>query len=134
MVPFVGGAVRWWCCFFLNQTLKYYGYDEVRYFATCQVVDSATSNIRAAIFIGIPHIYYNNLTLNLEVKKMIKEDKSLNQKIELIHELIVSIKRSLKNSALLRQFTHLHATIENKTRWTSIYSMINKAIRTFDVG
>ena len=97
MVPFGGGTVRWWCRFFLNQTLKYYGYDKARDFATCQVADSASNNIRAAIFIGVLHLDYNNHILNLEVKKMIKEDKPLNQMIESIHELMVSIKRSLKN-------------------------------------
>ena len=34
---------------FLNQILKYYGYDEARDFATCQVADSASSNIRTAM-------------------------------------------------------------------------------------
>ena len=118
---------------FLNQTLKDYGYDEAKNFATCQVADSASSNIRAAMLMGIPHLDCNNHTLNLEVKKMIKEDKPLNKMIESIHELMISIKRSLKKSALLRQFTHLHPTIENKTRWTSIYSMMNKSMRIFDV-
>ena len=54
---------------FLNQTLKDYGYDEAKNFATCQVADSASSNIRAAMLMGIPHLDCNNHTLNLEVKK-----------------------------------------------------------------
>lgn len=53
--------------------------------------------------------------------------------IESIYELMVSIKRSLKNSALVRKFTHLTATIENKVRLASIYIMMNRSIRIFYV-
>ena len=69
MVVFDGGAVRWWSRFFFNQILKYYGYDKARDKATCQVADIASNNIRAAIFIAILHLDYNNHILNLEVKK-----------------------------------------------------------------
>ena len=101
---------------FLNETFKYYNFDGVAEFATCQVCDSVSSNIRAASLLLIPHLDCNNHTLNLEVKKMIEVDKPLSHIIESIHDLMVLIKRSLKNTAVLRKLTHIPAIIENKTR------------------
>ena len=109
---------------FLNCTLKYYRYDSVTEFATCQVADSVKSNIKAARIMNIPHLDCNNHTLNLQVRLMIKEDKPLAKMIENMHEVMVSIKGSLKNSALRRKVTQLRPVIENVTRWTYVFSMM----------
>ena len=117
---------------FLNCTLKYYRYDSVTEFATCQVADSVKSNIKAARIMNIPHLDCNNHTLNLQVRLMIKEDKPLAKMIANMHEVMVSIKGSLKNSALLRKVTQLRPVIENVTRWTSVFSMMTRTLRIFD--
>ena len=81
----------------------------------------------------IPHLDSNNHALNLEVKTMIKEDKYLSKMICAMHQLMVSIKRSLKNSAFLQTVMHLQAKIENITRWTSVCAMMTRTRRIFDV-
>lgn len=58
---------------FLNETLKYYGYDGVGDCTTYQVADSVSSNIRVALLMGIPCLDCNNYTIHLEVKKMLKK-------------------------------------------------------------
>ena len=65
---------------------------------------------------SIPYLDCNNHNLNLEVKQMIEADKSLKETITSIHELMVSIKRSHKNTVLLRKLAPLTATIDDKTR------------------
>ena len=101
---------------FLHSTFKYYGYDKVTDFATCQVADSISSNIKTAKLLGIPHLDCSNHTLNLEVKNMMKSDIGLSKMCDQIHDLMVSIKGSLKKCALLRAVTHLHTKIKNVTR------------------
>lgn len=107
-----------------------FSHDELKSFLICQTADSASVNTRTAKLLGIPHINCANHLLDHQVEDLIDRTMHVEhgpgQICSKIHETMAKIKGSNKNSSALRKFTHLKPSLENKTKWTGRFTMVNK--------
>jgi hypothetical protein len=97
----------------------------------CLIGDNASVNVKTAELCKKPHIGCKNHKLNLEVNAMFKEDNELQELLEKLQKLMVSLK-TLKNSAVLDAYTHLRPTLYVKTRWTGKFNVCQKFLRLRD--
>lgn len=108
---------------FIEDTMGWYGLDNLKEFVVCQCADQCAVNLLLARLLKIPHVCCNNHLLQNETKKMVEEASSLKQYLDDLSELMKSMK-TLKNRAVLRAKTNLAPKLWGKTRWTSIGNMI----------
>ena len=95
----------------------------------CQTADNVSTNKKVAKLLGIPHIPCSNHLLNSETQYMISNAPVLANVLDSIHETMVGVKGSIKNTAVLRSLTNLRPEIGNATRWTGWGRMLRKYIR-----
>eukprot|EP00171_Calliarthron_tuberculosum_P003774 IDg3774t1 len=99
----------------LKEIFAFYDQD-VYNWVLCSIADNAPVNKRLASLLGVPHVGCMSHKLNLEVKKMVKNDKDLATTVESIHETMSNCRRRLTNRAMLRNLTELSPLIPNETR------------------
>lgn len=75
---------------------------------------------------NIKHVGLNNQKLHLELNNMAKEQKRLNKLLSTVHNTMRDAMQKLKNSAILRNITHLISALENVTRRSSKYVMLSR--------
>ena len=89
-------------------------------------------NLKAARLLGLPHIPCNNHLLNNEINLWIKNSQHIKSTLDKVKDYMTKVKKSLKNSAVLRSITRLHPEVGNATRWTSWGSMMMKFMKIRD--
>ena len=89
-------------------------------------------NLKAARLLGLPHIPCNNHLLNNEINLWIKNSQLIKSTLDKVKDYMAKVKKSLKNSAVLRSITRLHPEVGNATRWTSWGSMMMKFMKIRD--
>ena len=57
---------------------------------------------------------------------MVKNDISLSETVDSIHNTMVDCKSKLKNRAVLRSLTDLAPISQNATRWSGKYNMVTR--------
>ena len=62
----------------IRNVFRYYGLN-VEDWAVCQTADNCSVNRKVAELLGIPHVSCKNHMLNLEVNKMVKQTRDLEQ-------------------------------------------------------
>lgn len=120
---------------FFSETLSYYGVQQIADFAVAQVADNCAVDLAIARNIGIPHINCTSHLLASEVNLMITEDATasgLTNTIESVAVTMKAAKKSIKNRAILRNLTSLSPQLDNKTRWSSKATMLEKFVRIRD--
>ena len=88
--------------------------------------------LKAARLLGLPHIPCNNHLLNNEINLWIKTSQPIKSTLDKVKDYMSKVKKSLKNSAVLRSITRLHPEVGNATRWTSWGSMMMKFMKIRD--
>lgn len=115
----------------LKEIFAFYDQD-VYNWVLCSIADNAPVNKRLASLLGVPHVGCMSHKLNLEVKKMVKNDKDLATTVESIHETMSNCRRRLTNRAMIRNLTELSPLIPNETRWSGMYQMLKRFVRIHD--
>ena len=77
---------------------------------------------------SIPLIECASHKFNLAVELWIESQKDLADALKALRELMVQL-RTVKNSARLRELTHLGAILPNETRWTGKFEMVKRFLR-----
>ena len=108
-----------------------YGVD-VHKWALCQLADNANVNKSIARLLRIPHVGCCNHKMNLELSLMVKEDKILSDTIESVHKTMIQWKRSIIESAMLRNLANLSPVLGNPKRWSGKYLMLDRYLRIRD--
>lgn len=114
-------------CEHLKKIIRYYGV-EFDDWCACLIGDNAAVNIKTSRLCGVPHIGCKNHKLNLEINRMINLDRKLEDSLEKLQRLMVSLK-TMKNSAALDAYTHLRPSLYVKTRWSGKYHVCRKFLK-----
>ena len=115
----------------IRNVFRYYGLD-VSDWAVCQTADNCSVNLKVAELLGIPHVSCKNHMLNLEVNKMVRQTRDLEQTLNSIHDTMGQCKKRLKNAALLRNLVNLVPVLHNKTRWSGKLYMMERFLKIRD--
>ena len=115
----------------IRNVFRYYGLN-VEDWAVCQTADNCSVNRKVAELLGIPHVSCKNHMLNLEVNKMVKQTRDLEQTLNTIHDTMAQCKKKLKNAALLRNLVNLVPVLHNKTRWSGKLYMMERFLKIRD--
>ncbi|EQC28160.1 hypothetical protein SDRG_11436 [Saprolegnia diclina VS20] len=86
------------------------------------VGDNCATNKAVADHLHIPLVGCASHRLNLAVQAYLQQHEHL---IQTIHVLMVRLKTN-KNRGYLRQHTHLAPKVQNATRWTSTFTMLER--------
>jgi hypothetical protein len=111
----------------INSILPYYEVDEGTW-NKAVIADNAQVNIKLCDLLGKPHIGCRNHLLALDVKDAIASSALIDK----VTDAMLSIKGSLKNTALLRKFSRLKAKIACKPRWSSTVQMLDRFLKLFE--
>lgn len=111
---------------FLVESLSVYGRSLGD--VVCLVGDNCSVNQRLSNLCGIPLIGCYSHKFNLAVEHWIKLQPGLDDALETMRKLMKQL-RTLKNSARLRNLTHLGALLPNETRWTGNFDMVQRYFR-----
>lgn len=111
---------------FIEATLALYGKDIscISYISA----DNCETNRSICRKTAIPLLGCYSHKLNLAVKKFLENYSTV---IDCVHKLMVEL-RTLKNAAQLRHLGALAPTLDNDTRWSSIYEMLKRYFRLYD--
>ena len=119
-------------CRFIRETFKFYGAVDFDSWCVAQICDNASVNRSIALKLGIKHIGCKSHQLALDVKEMLKTDTRSAELLEQVHQTMVSIKTKNSNAALLRNVTDLKPVLDNKTRWSGKYSMVDRYCQIYE--
>ena len=108
-----------------DEVLSLYG-QKLNQWCTCLIADNTNLNCKIARLCGVPHIWCNSYKLNLEVNSMMNRHADLKSTISCIHDLMRAAKSGLKNAALLRNLTELRPVLNNETRWSGKFLMLQR--------
>ena len=92
--------------------------------SVCIVADNATISNQIATLISKPQVSCMPYRLNLEISMIMQNSPKVNKTIQQIHELIRYVKHHLKESAKLRNLTHLKPVQQNSTRWLGKHAVL----------
>ena len=96
------------------------------------IADNAQVNIKLSKLLKVPHISCQNHLLALDLKDSVAADQELNSLMDSVCDGMISIKNSLKNTALLCKFTDLKVKTSCKTRWSSKFEMMQRFGKLYD--
>jgi hypothetical protein len=113
-----------------KKILRGYGVQFAKW-CVCLIGDNAAVNLKTAELCEKPHIGCKNHKLNLDVMSMLKNDLQLNDILERLQGLMLSLK-TMKNSAVLEAYTHLCPSLCVKTRWSGKYRICKKFLMIRD--
>lgn len=110
--------------------MKRYGFSEEQFnrWVVAQTADSASTNLKTARLLGVPHICCTNHLLNHEVETMFKEtkeDNGMGSTIDAVQATMTKLKGSNKNMSVLRTHTLIKPQLRNQTRWNGAFTMMN---------
>lgn len=108
---------------FLVESLEVY--DRTIDNVVCLIGDNCAVNRLFATKAGVPLIGCNSHKFNLAVENWIKDQPNLESGLTAVRDVMRSI-RTLKNSAKLRELTHLGALLPNETRWCGKFQMVKR--------
>ena len=120
-------------CSFIKSTFKnFFAAVDFNNWCVAQICDNAAVNRSIASKLKIKHIGCKSHQLALDVKDMLKADKPTSTLLDHIHKTMTSIKTKNTNAALLRNITELRPVLDNKTRWSGKFSMVDRYCRIYD--
>jgi hypothetical protein len=90
------------------------------------------SSIESGPRLGVPFVGCRNHLLAIDVNDSISANPALTACLESVHKTMVTIKNSIKNTAILRRFTPLRAKIDMPIRWSAKYTMAERFVKLRD--
>ena len=119
-------------CGFIRSTFQQYGAVDFNRWCVAQICDNASVNRSIAMKLGIKHIGCKSHQLALDVKDMLKADADTATLLQHVHKTMSSIKTKNSNAALLRNVTELKPVLDNKTRWSGKFYMVERYCRIYE--
>lgn len=98
----------------------------------CEITDNCAVNHRISDILTIPLVNCTSHLLNLQVEAMVQSDSELKDCVESVHDTMSDCRSRLRNRAMLRNLTRLVPVIENGTRWSGKYLMLQRFNRIYD--
>eukprot|EP00171_Calliarthron_tuberculosum_P009475 IDg9475t1 len=98
----------------------------------CQITDNCSVNSRISEILEIPLVNCTSHLLNLQVEAMVRQDADMKACIDSVHDTMSDCRSRLRNRAMLRNLPRLVPIIENGTRWSGKYLVIQRFNRIYD--
>lgn len=112
---------------FFKDSLQFYNL-QFSEWCLCLVGDNASTNLRVARIGNVPHVGCSSHKLHLEVNTMVASHYDMKNTIDSVRETMTSARARLKNAAILRNITDLRPRIDNTTRWSGKYYILNQFV------
>ena len=94
--------------------------------AICQIADNVSVNKRIAKILDIPHLGCLSYKLNLDMKRMFRNNDALRQEIDSVQAKMQECSMKIKNRALRRSITDLSPVLPSETRWSGKFEMVER--------